>query len=165
MRRHDRVAADQRVTERQRVIDALAIDRQICRATDAQIVPWRFRVPLIDEIEAEHALHEGRFQHQAGSTFQLLGKFAAYRIDNIHFSVLQRRQPRGFVGDDPQYQPFDGGSFAPISVKGLEHQFETGLERYELVWPGPDRRLPESFLADLLDMIFRDDPAGPRCRG
>ena len=110
-------------------------------------------------------MHEGRFQRQAGSALQLLGEFAAHRIYNVHFSVFQRRQPRGFVGDDPQCQPFDGGSFAPISVKGLEHQFEAGLERYEFVRPGPDWRLLESLLADLLDMIFRDDPAGPGRRG
>ena len=43
---------------------------------------------------------------------------------------------------------------------GLQRQLDAGRERHEFVRPGPDRRLLEAVVADLLDIFLRHDPAG-----
>src|SRR5579872_2612172 len=80
MVRHDRIAGDERVAERQRLVAAVAVDRETGGLAHPWVVPRRFRVPLIGKIEAENALNDRRFQRQPGRLPQLLGEFAADRI-------------------------------------------------------------------------------------
>ena len=58
--RHDRVAGDLGIAERQRVIGAFAVDRPARSAPHPFVMPRRFRVPLVREIETEDALHDRR---------------------------------------------------------------------------------------------------------
>ena len=60
--RHDRVAGDLGVAERQRIVGALPVDRQAGGAPHPRVMPRRFWVPLVGEINAEDALHHRRLQ-------------------------------------------------------------------------------------------------------
>jgi len=122
-------------------------------------MPWRFRVPLLREIEPPRALGDNRLQGQPRRRPKLFGKLATDRVDDVDFALLERGEPRRLVGDRLEHQAFDAGGLAPILVEGLENQLQPGRERNEFVRARTDRRFFEAFIPDLLDVVFRDDPA------
>ena len=158
---HERVAGQPRIAERQRLVDALAVDREAGGLAYPLVMPRRFRVPLLGESEPEGALDHRRLEAEPGSALQLLGQFAADRIDDIDLAAGQRGKPGRLVGNDLEHQPFDAWRLAPISLERLQHQLDAGVERDKFIGTGADRRLLEPVLADLLDIGLGHDPAGP----
>src|SRR5438034_7985391 len=76
---HERIAGQQRVTERQRLVDALAVDREARGLAHPLVMPRRFRVPLLGEGEPERALDYGWLETESGRTLELFGQLAADR--------------------------------------------------------------------------------------
>src|SRR6516162_876853 len=155
----DRVAGDQGITERHGLVDPVAVDRQASGPPHLLFMPRRFRVPLVGEVYVEHALDDRRLQGQPRCLLQFFGELTADRIDDVDLAALQGREPRGLVGDHLEDQVLYIRRLAPILVEGFEDQLDTRRERHELVRPGADRRFLEPFVADLLDISLRHDPA------
>src|SRR6267142_4519907 len=78
---HERIAGQQRVTERQRLVDPLAVDCEAGGLAHPLVMPGRFRVPLLGEGEPERTLDYGRLETESGRTLKLFGQLAADRID------------------------------------------------------------------------------------
>jgi len=89
--------------EEQRLVHSLAIERQICGLPDANVVPGRFRVPLLGKVDPVRRLQHHRFDAQSFGLLHFLGKLAADRIGDVDLAELQRRQPGCFVGDHPKH--------------------------------------------------------------
>src|SRR5262249_40877950 len=110
------------VAKRQCLVDGLAVDGQAGRESHPLVVPWRLRVPLVGEIEPLRARGVYRLEGEPLGALQLLGQFTADRVDNVDIAPLERSQPRGLVGDRPEYQALDARGLAPILIEGLEGQ-------------------------------------------
>jgi len=126
----------------------------------APIVPRRFRIPLIREIDPEGGLTDVRLEGQARATSDLLGQGAADRVGDVDLTTLQARQARGLVGNRSQDEALHVRRLAPVLLEGVDDELDTRGERDEPVWTGADRRFLEPFVADLLDVFLRHDPAG-----
>src|SRR5262249_32205780 len=98
---------------------------------------------------------------EARCTKQILG---AQQIRNVDFSTFECGEARREIWDYSEDQALDGRRLSPISVEGLKHEFHTGRKRHEAVRPSADRRLLEALVTDLLDVLFRHDPARPGCQ-
>src|ERR1051325_5496217 len=159
---HKRITGQPRIAEGQRLVDAVAIHGEAGGTAYPLVMPWRFLVPLIGEGEPEGALNDRGLQRQPRRRAQLLGQLAADRVDDINFAPLQRGEPRRLIGDATEHQTLDAWGLAPIAVESFQRQLDTGVERHEFIRAGADRRLLEPVLADLLDILFRHDPAGAR---
>src|SRR5207244_2241204 len=70
---------------------------------------------------------------------------------------------RRLVRDHLEDEPLDARRLPPIALERLKRQLDAGSERDKLVGPSADRRLFEPVVADLLDVFFWNDPAGPGC--
>ena len=106
----------------QRFVDGLAVDREAGGEAHLWVVPWRFRVPLIREINAEGALHSHRFDTETGGAAQFVGQLAPDRIGDVDFAPFQCRQPCCLVRDHFQNQPFHARCVAPVRLERFEHQ-------------------------------------------
>src|SRR4029078_12196551 len=53
----------------------------------------------------------------------------------------------------------------PVAGEGLEHDLDAGFGADEFVGTGADRMFFETVVADLLQVLLRDDDAGGGCRG
>ena len=147
------------MAERDGLVDALAIERQRHGLAHPRVVPGRFRIPLIGEIDPERRVDHHRLQREPRRALQLLGQLAADRVGEIDLAALQRREPRGLVGNHLPDQLLHGGRLAPVAVERLHHQFDARGEGGELVRSRADGLLLEAVLAHALDVFFRHDPA------
>src|SRR5215472_7801966 len=120
-REGDDAAGDLRVAERDRFVHALAVDRQASGAAHALVVPWRFRVPLVGEIDPLRRRRDDRLEGQPRRALQLFGELTADRVDDVDLAALQCRQPRRLFGDRLEHQALDARGLAPIALEGLEH--------------------------------------------
>ena len=100
-------------------------------------------------------------ERQPGRPLDLLGQLAAQVVGDVHLTPLQRGQPRGLVGDRSQDHALHVRRLPPVLIEGLQDQLDARRERDEFVRSGPDRRLLEPVVADLLDVLLRHDPGGP----
>src|SRR3989441_11140317 len=98
------------------------------------------------------------------SATHLLADLAVDPVCDVRLAALEHCQPRGDVRDGLEHQAFHARRLAPVPVEGLDHQLHAGIEGHEAIWPGPDRRLLEAVLADLLDVLLGNDPSRPRRR-
>src|SRR2546425_7608741 len=98
------------------------------------------------------------------SATHLLADLAVDPVCDVRLAALEHCQPRGDVRDGLEHQALPARRLAPVPVEGLDHQLHAGSEGHEAVRPGPDRRLFEAVLADLLDVLPGNDPARPRRR-
>ena len=146
--------------ESERLVDGVAVDRKVGGPTDALVMPRRCRVPLLGKIEPERAWRVDRLERQPRHIAQFLGQFAVDRVDDVDLAHLERGQPGRLLRDHLEDEPFDARDLAPVRLERLEHQFNPGTERREFVRTGPNGRLLEAVVADLLDVFLGDDPTG-----
>ena len=106
------------------LVDGLVIDGQAGGEPHALVMPWRFRIPLVGEVEPECRLDDGRLEGEPLGALQLLGELAADRVGNIDLAALEGSQPRGLVGDHPEHQSLYVGRLAPILIEGLHGQLQ-----------------------------------------
>ena len=104
-------------------------------------------------------------QRQPGRALHLLAQLAGHGVGDVDLAALEHGQPGGGVGDPLEHQALHARRLAPVPVEGLEHQLHAGRDGDEAVGPGADRRLLEAVLADLLDVLARNDPRRPGGRG
>src|SRR5215469_9095306 len=71
--RYDRIPGDERITEGQRQVEAVAVDRQAGGPPHPLVMPRRLLVPLIREVYVEYALNDRRLEGQAWCALQLFG--------------------------------------------------------------------------------------------
>ena len=90
----------------------------------------------------------------------LLRERAAEGVRDVDLAALQHDHPGRRVGDAPHDEGLDARRLAPVLLVGLEHELHARLEGNEPVGTRPDRMLLEAVLADLLEVLLRDDPAG-----
>jgi hypothetical protein len=86
------------VAERLRLVERVAIDREVRGEADPAVRPRRLRVPLIDEDEPLAAGDDGGLQGEARRPLKLLGQRTSDRVDDVGFAPLQHGQARGFIG-------------------------------------------------------------------
>src|SRR5215472_10217170 len=98
---------------------------------------------------------------ETSRALQIFGELAGDPVDTVDLTALERRQPRRLIGHALDHDAFDVRRLAPIAVERVEGQFDAGVERYEFVGTGADRRLLETVFANLLDIFLRHDPARP----
>src|SRR5206468_8641942 len=123
-RRHD-APGDLRQTERRGLIEGLAIERQVSGQTHALVVPGGLRIPLIGKDQPVVGRKHG-FQREPGRAPDLAGQLAADQVDDVGITALERRQPRGVVGNHTEDQPLHVRRLAPILVERLEYQLYAG---------------------------------------
>ena len=162
---HD-VAARAREAQPFRLAHRLAVDGQARGQAHALIVPGRLGIALLGEVEPELADRpKRRGDLEARRALELLGHRPRHEIDQVDLPALHRGGARGLVGDGAEDQPLHRGRLAPVALEGLEHHLHAWIERNEAIGAGPDRPLLEALLADLLEVLLRDDPGRSRCRG
>src|SRR5215831_10633064 len=87
----DDAVGDFAIAEEQRLVHAVAIEREIGRLTHPQIVPRRLGIPLVGEIDPVRGLGDDWLQTEPGRTSQLLRKLGADRVSNVDLAALQCR--------------------------------------------------------------------------
>src|SRR5258707_414376 len=112
------------MTERQGQVYAFMVDGQARREPYPRIVPRRFRVPLVGEVEPECGLDDRRLERQSLGALDLLCELAADRVGDVDLATLERCKPGRLVGDDLEYQTFNAGFLAPILVERFHGQLE-----------------------------------------
>jgi len=129
------------------------------------MLPVIFERPSVAALIGEDQPVVGRkhgFQREPGRAPDLSGQLAADQVDDVGITALERRQPRGVVGNHTEDQPLHVRRLAPILVERLEYQLYAGGERDEAVRTGADRRFFIAVVANFLDVLLRDDPPGAR---
>ena len=119
-----------------------------------------FGIPLLGQVEEDHAGRHGGGEAQARRALDLLGGGAAQQIDDVHVARLERGGPRGLVGHAAEDEALDRGDFSPVPLEGLHDQVDARVEAHHLVRPRADGRLLEPILAHLLHVLARHDPRG-----
>ena len=82
------VAGQPAVAEGHRVIDALAVDREIDGAPRPLVMPRRFRIPLLGEIDPPRGLHDRRLERQPRRLLEIRRELAADPIGDVDLAVL-----------------------------------------------------------------------------
>ena len=162
--RHDR-AREPGEAERLGLVDSLAVDGVAGRQPHATVVPRRFRVPLLGQLEPERAGQQRRLELDARRALELFSHGAGEEVGEIHLASLQRGRARRLLRHRAHDDPLDVGRLPPVAVEGLEHDLHAGRERHDLVWARPHGRLLVAILADLLDVLLGHDPARTGGRG
>ncbi len=150
------------------MVHRLPVDGVVCRQAHAPVVPRRFRIPLLGEVDPVRGLADVGLERQPRGPPDLLGQLAAQVIGDVQLTPLQRGQARGLVGDRPQDDALHIRGLPPVLIEGLQDQLDARRERDELVRARADRRLLETVVADLLDVLLRHDPGragGPEIEG
>ena len=143
------------------LVEGLPVDGEARGLAHAPVVPGRFRVPLVREIEPEdRGSDRARDELESGTPLDVLGHGAGQEIGDVHLAVLEGRRARRLLGQTPVDEPLDVGDLAPVTLERLHHQLDPGSEAHEPVRSGADRRLLEAVLTDLLDVGPGHDPGG-----
>src|SRR5262249_24012107 len=128
--------------------------------TYAPIVPGRLRIPVIQKIQPM-SRRKGRLHGESRRSLDILGR---EQVGDVDFATFECGKARRVVWNDAEDQALDGRRLPPVSVEGLRHDSHAGCEGPEAVRPRPDRRPLEAVVTDLLDVLFRNDPASPGCQ-
>src|SRR3954468_19342281 len=92
-------AGDPGMAKGNRLIDALAVDGEARRLPHANVMPRRFLVPLLGEIEPEHRRIDD-FERQAGSALHFRPDFAGHPVDAVD-ALRQYRSFASIVSSTP----------------------------------------------------------------
>src|SRR5437588_4752933 len=102
------------MAQRERVIGALAVDREIRRPAYPLVMPGRLRIPLLGKVQRECSLDERWLEREPRRLLQLLGKLAADRIGDVDLAALQCSEPRGLVVDHLEDKTLQARRLAPV---------------------------------------------------
>ena len=156
---HD-VAGQARGAEGFGLVDRLAVDGEAGGKPQAPVVPRRLRVPLLGEVQEEDRVRPHGHESQTGRAPHVLGDGAVEEVGDVDLAALEGGGARRLVRDAFQDQALDARHLAPVALEGFEHQLDPRRDADEPVGAGPDGGLLEALLADLLDVLPGDDPAG-----
>src|SRR6185437_11935190 len=87
-------AGDLGEAERQRLVDAVAIDRKARGPAHPLVMPWRLLIPLIDEGKPERRGNDDRLQRETCRAAQLFRQLTAHRIDDVDLAACERCETR-----------------------------------------------------------------------
>src|SRR5215470_10343117 len=160
--RHD-APGEARESECLRLVDRLAVDGEACGQPDPLIVPRRFRIPLIDEVEKKYRIRHRGTELEAGRAPDVFRDRSGEVVRDVDFAPLERGGAGCLVRNALEDNAFHAGCLAPIPVERFEHQLDAGRLAHEPVRAGADRRLDEAIVANLLNVLLRHDPS--RARG
>src|SRR4051794_36984639 len=113
------------VAKRQRTIDVLTVNGEAGSLPDPDIVPRRFRVPLLGEIDPVGGRSNGGFEDQTRCLLYILGKLPSDRVGDVDLTPLQCRYPGGLIGNDPEDEALDAGSLSPKLIECFKNQLDT----------------------------------------
>src|SRR5215471_6974149 len=74
--------------QKQRLAHPVAIEREIGRLPHPQIVPRRFRVPLLGEVDPARRLQDHGLQAEPRRPPQLLGKLTPDRVGDVNLAAF-----------------------------------------------------------------------------
>ena len=143
-----------------RLVDRLPVERVIDRLPQPHVVPRRFRVPLVGELDPEDRGVLRRHDLQTRGLLDALGVGAVERVGDIGLAGLQHQRAGRRLGHAAHDQGLDVRHAAPIAGKGLQHDLDAGLGADEFVRAGADRVLLEAVIADFRHVFLRHDDAG-----
>src|SRR6185369_1295135 len=146
-------------------VDRLAIQGVVDRQAYALVVPRRFRIPLLGELDPVDRRVLRRYQLQSRVALHIEGVLAVERVGDVGLAVLEHRHARRPLGYALHDVALDRGHAAPVARVRLHHDLDAGLVADETIRAGADWLLSESLVADLGDVLLRDDdPGGGRGR-
>ena len=148
------------MSESVRLVHRVPIDCVVGGQAYASIMPRRLRIPLIGKVDPECGLADVGLQGQPRASPELLGQRAPNPVCDVDLTALERGQPRRLVRDRSQDKALDVRHLAPVLLERLHDELDAGAVRDEFVRSRPDRRLLETLVPDLLDVLLRHDPAG-----
>src|SRR3954447_23977561 len=115
------------MAKRECLIDDVSIDRHPCGFADPDVVPWRFRVPLIGEVDPLCTVKHNRFECQALSALYFLSQFTPNGVGDVDLTALQCSKPGRFIWYHPQDEFLYRGTLAPVVGECLQHQLHAGI--------------------------------------
>ncbi len=128
-------------------------------------MPGRFRVPLLRQVDPEHAGGFGGHELHPRRLPDIVGHGPGQEIGDVHVALLERGGPRGLLGHAAEDESLDRGRLPPVALEGLHDQLDARREAHHLVGPGADRGLLEAVVADPVHVLLRHDPRGAGGRG
>ena len=162
--RHHR-AGQPRGAERLGLVERSPIDGHDGGQPHAPIVPGRFRIPLIEEVQVVDADRPREGQPDRRVALELERGRRVEHVRHVHLAVLQHGRAGRGVRHRLEHEPLHRRRLAPVALVGLHDQLDPGGVAHELVGPEPDRPLLEAVVADALDVLLRHDPGGARGQG
>ena len=130
------------------------------RLPHAPFVPRRLRVPLVKEAHPDGPWITVGLSVQAR---RALDPRRARRGSSRRCRPRRASAPRAasLRPGSPEHQALHVGGLAPVALERLHHQLDARVERDEPVGPGADRRLLETVVAHVFDILLRHDPPAP----
>src|SRR5215813_1248723 len=100
-------------------------------------MPWRFRVPLLGEVDPPGPLRNNRLEGQPRGAAELFGKLAANRVDDVDLAALQRGEPGCLLRNHLEHQTFDARVLRQYWSKASNTNSAPGVNDTNLYGPAP----------------------------
>src|SRR5204862_2136822 len=106
-----------------------AVESEARGLSHAPIVPRRFRIPLIGEIEPEHGGRLFRSDElEARRALNVFGDGTAKQVDDVDLAFLQRGRTRRLFGQTSVDETLDVRRLSPVTLERFHHELDARRE-------------------------------------